>query len=327
MKFIGIDIGKSNFVAAFPSTFGYQTKTYPNTVAGVRKFISAISPSEHHCVMEATGNYAYLLLYLLCQGGFAASLINPKQVKHFARMMMAVTKTDAKDACMLAMYGEKMNPPLYKMPSEAIIMLKQKKTVIRQLKKQLTATTNLCGSMMVLPHRDYLSIQTLNKTVSFLTRQIESMESELTNIAVSEFEKQIKALTSIKGIGITLATALIVSTGGFTYFENAKQLSRFIGICPTYYQSGTSINIHGRINRNGDTSLRSLLYVASWSASRHNTACRECYLRLKAAGKPSKVALIAVANKLVRQAFAIVTADSEYIDGFCSSLKTKLPIT
>ncbi len=146
-------------------------------------------------------------------------------------------------------------------------------------------------------------------------------EAELADIASSEFDKQLKALTSIKGIGITLATALILTTGGFTYFDNAKQLSRFIGICPTYQQSGTSVNIKGHINRNGDEHLRSLLYVASWTALRYNAACRECYIRLKANGKPSKVALIAVANKLVRQAFAIVTTDSTYIDGLVSTKK------
>lgn len=126
---------------------------------------------------------------------------------------------------------------------------------------------------------------------------------KLADIASSEFDKQLKALTSIRGIGITLATALILTTGGFTFFDNAKQLSRFIGICPTYQQSGTSVNIKGHINRNGDEHLRSLLYVASWTALRYNAACRECYIRLKANGKPSKVALIAVANKPLRIKF------------------------
>ena len=236
-------------------------------------------------------------------------------------MMMAVTKTDEKDACMIAMYGEKMNPPIYKMPSQAIILLKQKKTVIRQLRKQLVASKNLRGSLVVLPYRDKACVRALDKTIDFLTRQIEQLEAELADIASSEFDKQLKALTSIKGIGITLATALILTTGGFTYFDNAKQLSRFIGICPTYQQSGTSVNIKGHINRNGDEHLRSLLYVASWTALRYNAACRECYLRLKANGKPSKVALIAVANKLVRQAFAIATTDSTYVDGFVSTKK------
>ena len=321
MVYIGIDISKNNFVVAYPSTNGYSTKTFPNSTAGVRTFIATLSVAEHHCVMEATGNYCFLLLYLLHQSSIAVSLVNPKQIKHFARMMMAVTKTDEKDACMIAMYGEKMNPPIYKMPSQSIILLKQKKTVIRQLRKQLVASKNLRGSLIVLPYRDKACVRTLDKTIDFLTKQIEQLEAELADIASSEFDKQLKALTSIKGIGITLATALILTTGGFTYFDNAKQLSRFIGICPTYQQSGTSVNIKGHINRNGDEHLRSLLYVASWIALRYNASCRECYLRLKANGKPSKVALIAVANKLVRQAFAIATTDSTYTDGFISTKK------
>ncbi len=105
---------------------------------------------------------------------------------------------------------------------------------------------------VVLPYRDKACVRALNKTIDFLTKQIEQLEAELAEIASAEFDKQLKTLTSIKGIGITLATSLILTTGGFTYFDNAKQLSRFIGICPTYQQSGTSVNIKGHINRNGD---------------------------------------------------------------------------
>ena len=126
------------------------------------------------------------------------------------------------------------------------------------------------------------------------------------------------ALTSITGIGPKLATSLIIVTGGFNSFDNPKQVSRFLGICPTYQQSGTSLNIRGSINRNGDPHLRSLLYVATWSAIRYNASCKECYIRLKSRGKPSKVALFAVANKLIRQAFAVVKQDSLYVDGFVS---------
>ena len=173
MVYIGIDISKNSFIAAYPSVNGYHTKAYPNTTAGVRKFIATLAAVEHHCVMEATGNYSFLLLYLLHQSGIAVSLVNPKQIKHFARMMMAVTKTDEKDACMIAMYGEKMNPPIYKMPSQAIMLLKQKKTVIRQLRKQLVASKNLRESLIVLPYRDKACVRALDKTIDFLTRQIE----------------------------------------------------------------------------------------------------------------------------------------------------------
>ena len=127
-------------------------------------------------------------------------------------------------------------------------------------------------------------------------------------------------LTSIKGIGDEIASALIIATGGFTYFSSAKQISRFLGLCPTYQQSGTSVNVKGHINRNGDTYLRSQLYIAAVSCIRFNTACRELFERLKAKGKSGKVAIIAVANKLIRQAFAVVTNNRPYVDGYVSSL-------
>ena len=136
-------------------------------------------------------------------------------------------------------------------------------------------------------------------------------------------------LTSIKGIGASLAAALIIATGGFTYFDNAKQVSRYLGICPTYQQSGTSVNVKGHINRNGDSHLRSQLYVASWSMSLYNKECRNLYLRMKEKGKPGKLIMIAVAkpgklimiavaNKVLRQCFAVVKHDTDYIDGFVS---------
>lgn len=322
MKYIGIDVSKATFVVAYSSDKGGEIRTFDNTTAGIRKFIGTLHKEGNiHCVMEATGNYSALLLYMLNVAGMTVSMENPLKIKNFAKAMLSTVKTDKSDARLIALYGEKMNPPIYKMPSQAIILLKQKKTVIRQLRKQLVASKNLRESLIVLPYRDKACLRTLDKTIDFLTKQIEQLETELADIASVEFDKQLKALTSIKGIGITLATALILTTGGFTYFDNAKQLSRFIGICPTYQQSGTSINIKGHINRNGDEHLRSLLYVSSWTALRYNTACRECYLRLKANGKPSKVALIAVANKLIRQAFAIATTDSTYIDGFISAKK------
>ena len=319
MTYIGIDISKATFVAAFPVERGYRTETFQNDTKGIRRFISKLSSDTHHCVMEATGNYCFLLLYLLDKAGIRASLVNPKKIKNYARVMLSVTKTDAKDACLIADFGERFKPEPYKFPSEQIMLLKQKKTVIRQLQKQLTATKNLHTSLEPLPVKDKKCIQSLKQTTAFLEKQIKYMQQEMEEVVSEVFARQLKALTSIKGIGVTLASALIIATGGFTYFDNAKQLSRFAGICPTIERSGTSINIRGHINRNGDENLRSMLYVAAWSASRHNKACRECYQRLRSNGKSGKLVMIAVANKLIRQAFAVVTSNSSYIDGYIST--------
>ena len=318
MTYIGIDVSKDSFVAAYPTKSGYTTKTFPNTTTGVRKFVNSL-PADCHCVMEATGNYSMLLLYLLQQANIIVSMENPQKIKHFARAMLSTTKTDEIDAKLIATYGEKMTPAPYKIPTESIILLKQKRTVLRQLKKQLTATINLQQSLAVLPKQDPASKVAIEQTIKFLRKQISKMEEEITNLSTKEFGRQVKLLTSIKGISVTIASALILATGGFTYFSNAKQISRFLGLCPTYQQSGTSVNFKGHINRNGDTHLRSQMYVAAFASIRCNAACRETYERLRARGKSGKLAVVAVANKLIRQAFSVVTNNQPYIDGFISS--------
>ena len=318
MTYIGIDVSKDSFVSAYPSKSGYTTKSFPNTTSGVRRFISSL-PEDCHCVMEATGNYSMLLLYLLQQADITVSMENPQKIKHFARAMLSTTKTDEIDAKLIAMYGEKMEPAPYKIPSESIILLKQKRTVLRQLKKQLLMMTNLHESMAVLPKQDPTSKASIEQTIRFLRKQISKMEEEITNISNKEYKRQMTLLTSIKGIGDTIASALIIATGGFTYFSSAKQISRFLGLCPTYQQSGTSVNVKGHINRNGDTYLRSQLYIAAMSSIASNSACREAFLKMKERGKAGKVALIAIANKLIRQAFAVVTNNRTYVDGYVSS--------
>ena len=318
MTYVGIDVSKATFVVAYSSAKAGKTKTFKNTTKGVHEFIQTLSVTEHHCVLEATGNYSALLVYLLSKAGITVSLENPLKIKNFARVMLSVNKTDETDARLIALYGERMQPSPYKLRSKSILILKQKRTVLRQLKKQLVATRNLKGSMEILPLFDAKCKQTIEKTITFLEKQIKGMEEELASLAEDEYKKQMDLLTSIKGIGITLATALIVATGGFTYFDNAKQLTRYLGLSPTYQLSGTSVHVKGHINRNGDPGLRSQLYVAAFSSLRCNTECKACFDRLRSNGKPGKVAVIAVANKLIRQAFAVVTQGKPYVDGFKS---------
>ena len=319
MTYVGIDVSKATFVVAYSSAKAGKTKTFKNTTKGVHEFIQTLSVTEHHCVLEATGNYSALLVYLLSKAGITVSLENPLKIKNFARVMLSVNKTDETDARLIALYGERMQPSPYKLRGKSILILKQKRTVLRQLKKQLVATRNLKGSMEVLPLFDAKCKQTIEKTITFLEKQIKGMEEELASLAEDEYKKQMDLLTSIKGIGITLATALIVATGGFTYFDNAKQLTRYLGLSPTYQLSGTSVHVKGHINRNGDPGLRSQLYVAAFSSLRCNTECKACFDRLRSNGKPGKVAVIAVANKLIRQAFAVVTQGKPYVDGFKSA--------
>ncbi|WP_256465611.1 IS110 family transposase [Cardinium endosymbiont of Oedothorax gibbosus] len=109
-----------------------------NDPKGIETFLAQLDKTTHHCVLEATGNYVALLLQILTEHEIVVSMVNPKQTKHFARMMLVITKTDKVDAQLIALDGEKMQPAPYRMLPQNIQGLNQQKTLLVQLKKQLT---------------------------------------------------------------------------------------------------------------------------------------------------------------------------------------------
>ena len=324
MSYVGIDISKDSFVVAFSSAYKSKTITYQNDDKGIEKFINTLDKKQHHCVMEATGNYGVNLLYHLCEQEIKVSLINPKQSNFLSKMKLSTAKTDNKDARLLVEYGEKMNPEVYKMPSDKIILLKQKQTVLTHLIKQRTASKNQLKSLELLNKKDNLAIDMLKNNIDNLDKLIYNLEKDIVSITEEEFEKQVQLLTSIKGIGKKVATTLVIITNGFSFFENPKQLSRYIGICPTYQQSGKSLNYNGHINRNGHSTLRGQLFIASWSATKYNSSCKALFEKLREEGKPWKLAQIAVCNKLIRQAFAVIKSGVAYIDGHVPTLSVPM---
>ena len=324
MSYVGIDISKDSFVVAFSSAYKSKTITYQNDDKGIEKFINTLDKEQHHCVMEATGNYGVNLLYHLCEQEIKVSLINPKQSNFLSKMKLSTAKTDNKDARLLVEYGEKMNPEVYKMPSDKIILLKQKQTVLTHLIKQRTASKKQLKSLELLNKKDNLAIDMLKNNIDNLDKLIYNLEKDIVSITEEEFEKQVQLLTSIKGIGKKVATTLVIITNGFSFFENPKQLSRYIGICPTYQQSGKSLNYNGHINRNGHSTLRGQLFIASWSAAKYNSSCKALFERLREEGKPWKLAQIAVCNKLIRQAFAVIKSGVAYIDGHVPTLSVPM---
>jgi len=120
--------------------------------------------------------------------------------------------------------------------------------------------------------------------------------------------------------GVNTALFLIVVTDGFTKFETSSQLCNYVGITPTIRESGSSVRGRSRISKVGNKKLRNLLFLCAFSACKHNKACREIYERIVAKGKSKKLALIAVANKLLKQAFAIAKSGLPYDENFVSRL-------
>jgi transposase len=116
----------------------------------------------------------------------------------------------------------------------------------------------------------------------------------------------------IPGIGRKTAAYLLLFAGGFTSFENYYQLIAKVGLCPRECSVGTSVRGKARITKMGGALISSKLFMCSWSARKANGACRARYDRLVAKGKNGKLVLIAVCNKLLKQAYAIVTSGVPY---------------
>ncbi|WP_400263113.1 IS110 family transposase [Sphingobacterium sp. SG20118] len=260
MRCIGIDVSKISFTVAYPTENAYRLEIFKNENKGIRMFITTLHEDNYHCVLEATGTYSTLLVYLLQEAQIAVSMVNPKQINHFAKMMLSVTKTDNLDAKLIALYGEKMKPDIYKMPSLTIQGLRQKRTLLRQFKKQLRMLLNVQKSFLALPKVDNTANKALKKSIAFIEKQIQELNLDMVAVTRAQFSTQLDHLTSIKGIGNGVATALIMATGGFEYFDSAKKFAKYIGVFPSYQQSGTSIKTKGFITRHGDpeTSLATL---------------------------------------------------------------------
>ena len=135
-----------------------------------------------------------------------------------------------------------------------------------------------------------------------------------------EQQQQLTLLTSVTGIGQKKALFLILVTNGFSKFETISHLCSYVGITPTTRDSGSSVRGRARISKVGNKKLSNLLFLCSFNACKHNKACRELYERIVNKGKSKKLALIAVANKLLKHFFAIAKSGRPYDEMYVSVL-------
>ena len=256
--YVGIDVSKLSLSLAIPSlNAGWQVTSLANSPEGIRSLITLLPPGAH-CVLEATGSYWVLLTYLLSQAQITRSVISPKQRHYFAKMQLSITKTDPREAVLLAEYGPMMQPAVYQISSDRLLLLSQKRALLKQYQKQRTALLNWQESFSSLPVKDAATQQSLQDTITHFEHAIQQLPEEIYQVCRLDFDEQYRRLTSIKGISQAVATALIETTNGFQDFHSAKALAKFIGLVPITYQSGKT-GFSQAMSRAGDAHLRSLL--------------------------------------------------------------------
>ena len=309
-NYVGIDLSKKDFHATGLGG-SHQVICLSNDLAGMNRLLAHLGENDQ-VIFEATGPYSLLLMEQLDQAGISFSVINPRESKYFSAMLNKTWKDDVSDAHLLRLYGEKMNPKPSNAPSEAVMELKQKRAFLRQLQKQKTANQNFLSSMQPNPWKDAETENHCEQLIQTLEKKIQQVKDSIAKIVEENYGGLLKLVASVKGIGQKTAWALIEATQGFEAFETAEEFAKYIGICPTHGSSGSSVRQRSRINRSGDPETRALLYLCTWSAIRYNKDCKNMYERLKGRGKPSKVALVAVMNKLVHQVLGVVQSGQPF---------------
>ena len=172
----------------------------------------------------------------------------------------------------------------------------------------------------VLGQPSKLVVTSLKRSLRQLKKEIDTIEEKLL-LLVNEVHKDVLTrLKSIPGIGKKTSLMLVVLTDGFDRFKSGSELCSYAGLTPIIRQSGSSVNGRARISKIGNQKLRNLLFMCSFNACKYNKACKAIYDRIVAKGKRKKLALIAVCNKLLKQAFAIAKSGLIYDDTYRSTL-------
>jgi len=316
IKFYGIDISHLVFDVTSHTGEHYQFK---NSTIGFKKFVKLLDENSH-CVMEATGYYHYQLAYYLLENGIKVSVENPLSVKRFIQMRLSKIKTDKSDSKLICEYAEQVELKLWRGNSKHQIECLQMTRLLTIYTKQSTMLKNKIHGKSVLGNPSKVVVRSLTRSLKQVRKEMDLLEEKLLILVKQVHKDVLSRLKTIPGIGKKTSLMLVVLTDGFERFTSAAELCSYAGLTPVIRKSGTSINGRARISKIGNQKLRNLLFMCSFNACKYNKACRDIYEQIVAKGKSKKLALIAVCNKLLKQAFAIAKSGLIYDDSYRSTL-------
>ena len=316
IKYFGIDISHLVFDVTDSKGNYYQFK---NNVTGFKKFLKLLGSSSH-CVMEATGYYHYQLAYFLLESGIKLSVENPLAVKRFIQMKLSKIKTDKSDSKLICEYAKQVELKLWEGNSKHQTECLQMTRLLSVYTKQSTMLKNKLHGEAVLGNPSKVVVSSLKRSLKHVKKELKTLEDKLLEMVKENHQDVLTRLKTIPGIGNKTAVMLVVLTDGFDRFTSGSELCSYAGLTPVIRKSGSSVNGRSRISKIGNQKLRNLLFMCSFNACKYNKACRDIYQRIVAKGKSKKLALIAVCNKLLKQAFAIAKSGLIYDDTYRSIL-------
>lgn len=289
--YVGIDVAKAHLDVAEGSTGAlWEVANDEVGIGEALRRLEVLAPAL--VVLEATGGYEVPVAAALGAAGLPVAVVNPRQVRDFAKSTGRLAKTDALDAHILALFGERMRPAVRPLPDAEAQELSGLLTRRRQVVGMLTAEKNRLHIAPTAVRED------IHNHISWLERSLAKLNEELGDALRRSplWREQEDLLRSAPGVGPVLTLTLVAEVPELGTL-NRRQIAALVGVAPLNRDSGT---LRGkRTVWGGRATVRAALYMATLVATRFNPVIRAFYQRLCAAGKPKKVALTACMRKLL----------------------------
>jgi transposase len=290
--YVGIDVAKDKLDMACSSSKTLQT--FDNAAAGIAQIVKLLHAARPLViVMEATGGLERPLLDALLDANLPVALANPSHVRHFAKGMRILAKTDKLDAFVLVEYATHASPRLAAKRSANQTELEALVTCRRQLTHVRTEQTNRRGRTS-----SKSALKSIDAVLAAINKQIEKLDQQIRKLIDSDddFNSIDKLLQSVPGVGAVLSSTLLAELNELGSSDR-RSISALVGVAPFNHDSGL---LKGKRSiRGGRASVRSALYMATLTATRFNPVIKAFYQRLQTAGKLNKVAIVACMRKLM----------------------------
>jgi transposase len=313
--FAGVDIAATTFAASWTTagapreravTFAQTPDAFSAFQDRLRTF--GVPEAEILVVIEATGSYWVALAVSLHDAGFAVAVINPAHAHNYALSLPRRAKTDALDARVLAQFAAERQPPRWTPPPQVYHELRQRLVARDGLLEMRQQARNQRHALLQWPIVITSVREHLDKVIAELDTRLSALDSEIAQVLVDgAWAESATLLRGITGIGMVTTAWLLVGTLNFQACASAESVAAYVGLVPLARESGSSVRGRAQIGHGGHARLRTALYLATLTAARFNPKIKAHYERLRAAGKPPKVARCAAARKLLHLAYAVVT--------------------
>lgn len=303
MDFIGIDVSSTTLDVA---GHGGTVTPYANDATGIAALVRAVQAARPTLiVLEATGRYHANVTSAIAAAGLAIAVVNPRQVRDFARSTGQLAKTDRLDALLLAQFAAVVRPTPRALPDAATQALAALVDRRRQLLDMQVAEKNRLATAPPTVRSD------IQKHIRYLQTAIDRTDTELdTWIRESPlWRAQDDLLRSVPGIGPQSARMLIAELPELGRLSR-REVAALLGVAPFARESGAWRG--RRTCRGGRAAIRAVLYMATVAAVRCNPVLRAHYQRLKALGKPSRLALTACMRRLITILNAMVKTQTKW---------------